>query len=468
MRNAPRRRVRPAVLRVPLVLGCLSVSLLGSVACTASNAVTTPPRSTAVRALKPASAGCRAPARRAFAEAISPAGGVTWQLRLPTNATQSGAALQPLVLGGTAVLAEENAVYATRVADGGRLWHRSFAFSATGTRANMVSGLWQWRGTVVVLVGQASPLARLISLNPATGAVRWTLKLPAGVLGSQALTGDGGLALLRGDASLLVVDLATGHVRWSRPAGQASGPVAVGGVVVAAANAPGNQTTGTVTGYDLRTGRPAWKRTGMPRLPELQVAGGRVVVFSYVQVSAVPGHLIALSPVTGRTLWRLTTSSEPAAVSSGPAGLAVVSYGPSGLYLVNPVSGRLRWHRPVFVLPGTAPLVTGADVVLLSGPPERLTDLRAGNGSVRWSVPQSDASYTPQPVVSFGADFVLSIGSGGLDDPARLAAYRQATGAVAWTRKVPTAIQVPPAVAGDHLLVQPTDLTVRCPLAAPR
>jgi outer membrane protein assembly factor BamB len=215
-------------------------------------------------------------------------------------------------------------------------------------------------------------------------------------------------------------------------------------------------------GYDARTGRLIWTRTGLPRLPQVLVAGGRVVVYGYVQAPTVT----ALSPATGRTLWQLSTSSEPAAVSSGPAGLAVDTLGPNRLYLVNPVTGRLRWNRPEFVNPGSAPLVTGTDVVVLTGPPERLAALSASSGSVRWSTPESGPSFTWQPVVAFGADFVISLGSGQPGDFARLAAYVQATGAAAWTRTVPTMIQVPLAVTGDRLLVQPTDPTVYCQPAA--
>jgi PQQ-like domain len=43
------------------------------------------------------------PARRAYAEEVSPSGRVTWQVKLPTNPTQSGIAVRPLVVGGEAV-----------------------------------------------------------------------------------------------------------------------------------------------------------------------------------------------------------------------------------------------------------------------------------------------------------------------------------------------------------------------------
>jgi outer membrane protein assembly factor BamB len=286
------------------------------------------------------------------------------------------------------------------------------------------------------------------------------------VTGAQALTGDGGLAMLRGYASLLVVDLGTGHVRWSRTAGNSSGPAAAGGDVVAAANAePGSASGGRVMGYHAVTGRLLWTRTGMPEEPQLQTVDGRVVVYSGTQAYPVT----ALSPMTGRTLWRLSASA--AGLSAGPAGLVVTTDDPHGLYLVDPVTGRVRWHVPAFADPSFTPLVTAADVVYVAGPPpggpatggRRLADLRAGDGSPRWSAPLAGMPFVPQPAVPFGRDFVVPQGSGLPGDPARLVAYRQSTGAVAWATRVRTLVQVPPAVAGADLLVQPTDPSVACP-----
>lgn len=459
-------------MRFPLVIGALAIGMLGSVACGSSGAITTPAsHAAAVRPLSNPPSGCgTAPPRRAWAEVISAAGKLSWQLRLPTNATQSGVAVQPLVLGGTGVFAEENTVYALRITDGHRLWRRPFVFSGTNIWANMVYGLWQWRGTVVVLVGQASPVARLISLNSSTGAVRWTLELPQGLLGSQALTGDGGLAMIRGSASLTVVDLATGHVRWSRTASHSPNPVVAGGVVMVAADAPYPQQHGSVTGYDARTGKLLWTRHDMATQPVLQVSAGRVVVYDDAQqVYPRPPlwPVTALSPATGRTLWRVPTAGPVGAVSAGPSGVAVSTSLPSRLYLIDPGTGRLRWQIPASLGLQT-PLDTGTDLLYIgrasTAAPLSLVDVRAADGSVRWSLPvPATASGT---VFQFGGLAVITVypsrpGSSGL-----LAAFRLATGEPAWTVKVPTMVQVTPTVAGADLLVQPTDPAIGCPATA--
>jgi hypothetical protein len=123
-----------------------------------------------------ASTGCGPfPPRRAWIDDVNSAGNVAWQVRLPTDPTQQGVALRPLAVGGIAIIAEENAVYALRLSDGHRLWKRVFPQVGKGPLSfysAQVYGLWQYRANVIVLVGQVSSASRLLSLNTATGAVR--------------------------------------------------------------------------------------------------------------------------------------------------------------------------------------------------------------------------------------------------------------------------------------------------------
>ena len=175
-------------------------------------------------------------------------------MRLLTEPEQAGIGVQPLVFGGTRVFVEVNAVYALRLSDGRQLWRTAFPQRGV-LDPGSVYGLWQWDGSVIVLVGQISSSPRLMSLDAATGAVRWTLPLSKrGVDGSQALTGDSGLVLVQGNAMLTVVNLATGRVRWSRAGVRSLVPVVVGGVVIAAVQWSDGGSTGSVSGYDARTG----------------------------------------------------------------------------------------------------------------------------------------------------------------------------------------------------------------------
>ena len=118
-----------------------------------------------------------------------PAAGVRRRLQvsLPTAAQQQGVVVQPLVVAGAGVFAEENAVYGIRLDDGRELWRHAFS-TGVGSLAGAVYGMWPGApGAVVVLTGQVTQDARLTELYPATGAVGWTLRLPPGLYGSQAL-----------------------------------------------------------------------------------------------------------------------------------------------------------------------------------------------------------------------------------------------------------------------------------------
>ena len=113
----------------------------------------------------------------------------------------------PVAVGPVAVFAQDGIVHGIRLADGHPLW------SWPGGQS--VYGMWRRGGLVAVLTDQVSNHARLTGLDAVTGAVRWSLRLPArGLLGGQALTADGGLAMAVAGQGLQVVNLADGRVRW--------------------------------------------------------------------------------------------------------------------------------------------------------------------------------------------------------------------------------------------------------------
>src|SRR6185437_6433371 len=205
-----------------------------------------------------------------------------------------------------------------------------------------------------------------------------------GETGNLTLTGDGGLAMIYGRATLTVVDLATGRIRWGRTAGSSDGPVAVGGVVIAPA-------PGKVMGYSSRTGTLLWTRTGMPDQASLLVRAGRVFVLNDDQAVSPPVPLwpvTALSPATGRTLWRTGTGSPVYVQSAGPSGVAVVTFGRK-LTLIDAANGHVRVSVPD--ADSMLPFDTGTDLLYLNGSPQgsrtTMVDVHVADGSVRWSVP---------------------------------------------------------------------------------
>jgi outer membrane protein assembly factor BamB len=408
---------------------------------------------------------------------LSTAGRLLWRASLPTDPDQQGNSVQPLAVGTTAVFAENDAVYGLSAADGRRLWR--------WTGGDQIYGLWPWQGTVVALSGQVSNDARLVEVDAATGAVKWELRLPRqGLYGSQALTGDGGLAMLTPDGSLEVADLATGRLRWSQqpggpapaplptpePAAQQEGaapPVAVGSVVAGA-------VSGRAEGYDSRTGARLWTVTGLPGAPSLTAAAGLILVTSADMGSSLPTEVTALVPATGRVAWRINGGPPPSVVASGPAGILLSSDNPDWVALVDPATGKARWRVAAFLpwvsQPGLPPAaaVTARDTYAAEGRPDqgtgggnRLVDRAASTGSVRWSVPLPATDPDGAAPLAAGSQ-VLVVTDPPAGGSATLMALDQATGRLAWQARMPTTMWVQPAVAGPDLLAQPTDASYVC------
>jgi outer membrane protein assembly factor BamB len=352
-------------------------------------------------------------------------------------------------------------VHGLDLSDGHPLW--------SWTGGPLLAGMWRWDGLVAVLAGQVSR-SSLTGLDAATGAVRWSLRLPGrGPLGGLAATADGGLAMMTTNGILQVVNLADGAVRWHRAVGASPVLTAAGQLVVSGVN-------GRLTGYDDRTGQPRWTTGGLPEQSAIQLAAGLVLVTSDTQGPGITTALTAVVPGTGRVAWRFDPGTPVTVLSAGPAGLTVATYDPRRLYLLDPRTGRPRWHADTFVVQDSVPLVTATDVLGFEGPltgvegqpAVDVVDRAAATGVVRWQ----DTLTGPFP----GGWQVLAVpGSGPLavvqgepsraGDPAPLLAYQLSSGRAAWRVDMPAFVQAPPVLAPGSVLVQPADPTLACAAA---
>jgi outer membrane protein assembly factor BamB len=375
---------------------------------------------------------------------------------MPTAAQQQGIVVQPLIAGGVAVFAEENAVYGIRLSDGHQLWRRAFS-TDIASESGAVYGLWQSDGRVVVLTGQVSKSARLTALTASTGAVSWTLRLPAsGLLGSQAQASGGTLAVQRPGGVFESIDLASGTVLWTRHAGTSAGPAALGSVVAAGA-------ARRVTGYDARTGRVLWTTNGLVGQIDVTAADG---VFLASPSTATDTAVVALNPRTGRVEWRFDPGAAVSFLGAGPAGIAFATYTPKRrLYLVNPATGRVRWSIATFATaegdnPGTL-VETATDVVLpeanatLSAATFRLVARDAADGRVLWSAPLEGGKLALLPLAGGQAIAVMGGQGAGLTASTRLIVRRLATGRQLASVPLPgDMVLAPLTVTGTSVLVQ--------------
>jgi outer membrane protein assembly factor BamB len=465
-----RRRAFRAARACLLVSSVLALAACGTVlaqhAKTAA-AKTTPTTPTPVKTGRLPGFGCATPSPRyAWAVELTASGRTVWTTSLPTRNVAVSSTVEPVTDGAVALFAQDGIVYGLEAASGHRLW------SWTGGQS--VYGMWPDGGLVAVLTDQASNHARLTGLDAATGAIRWSLRLPRnGLYGGQALTADGGLAIVvaggNGQRGILqVVNLADGRIRWQRRTGASAALVAADGMVIFGIN-------GGLTGYDDRTGQPRWTiARGVPEGPDAQLTGGLVLLSANAQGPGISNTLTAVIPATGRVAWRFNPGAPVTVLSAGSAGLSLSTYDPARLYLLDPRTGRPRWQADAAVMPGTIPLITKTAVISAEGTAEgngsaSLVDRAAANGRVRWQDALPQLPNAGQQVIQAGPLALLQ-GSpqnkeGSPPPPALLSAYQLASGRLAWRAGLPAFVALAPVAVPDGILVQPADPTLECSLA---
>jgi outer membrane protein assembly factor BamB len=418
--------------------------------------------------------GCGQPSvRRAWAIEVTTAGRVRWQTPLAArgNAVSVSSPMSPLAVGAVAIFAQDDVIYGLRLADGHRLW-------AWASRLS-VKGMWQWQGLVVVLAVPrpgSRDLLRLAGLDASTGQVRWTLGIP-GILSDLGVTADGGLAMVRADGVLQVVDLSGGRVRWARPAGFPPDPSASGtqwamtvaaGMVLLAVN-------GRPTSYDDRTGRGRWTEVLMP----IQLADGvnelnLKVHAGLAYLTAVQQRtgelwtpvLLAISAVNGHLEWRFVPDPREALDAYGP-GLVytTTNSGSTRLYHLDPATGRRRW-QVASGYPVTVPLATFAGFVTgssLNGTDE-ISMRDALTGTSRWAVRLFGLMGGGKlSVLPAGPLVVVTASSANRPyAPDLLVAFRVADGHRAWEITMPTQVPAPLSVVPGGMLVQSATVVYGC------
>jgi outer membrane protein assembly factor BamB len=284
------------------------------------------------------------------------------------------------------------------------------------------------------------------------------VRLPIpGLLGNQAATADGGLAMITTSPGVLqVVNLANGTIRWQRRTPASPALTAAGHLVLYGVN-------GRLTGYDDLTGHPVWTADGLPQDQIVQMVGGLALVTSNEQGPRDPTALTAVVPAAGRIAWRFDPGQPVTVLSAGPAGLAVTVYYNRRLYLLDPTTGRPRWQVGTFVAQGTLPLVTRTAVIAAEGLQRvNLVARDAATGHVTWQDTLPQPPVGNQPVARAGSLALLQAEPVHPGQPAPLLAYDLTDGRLAWRVSLPTFVAVPPVPVTGGFLVQPADLFYAC------
>jgi outer membrane protein assembly factor BamB len=232
-----------------------------SAAATTAKTVQAKTAKTAKTAASPAATipGCRV---GAWADDFTDAGRLAWQVSLPANPGLGYGRTppQPLAVGDVTVFADGDDLYALRLSDGHPLWHRAFG-TAKDPAAGYVMSTVAWHASAVALLAADTDAPKLVSLDAATGKVRWTAAVYTDPYATPLIT--------------------AGHV-----------------ITVAA-----TVDTGTVVSRSAQTGAVRWKAVISPQSGRYlaQPEGPDVLVAFPPASASQPSRLLALDGATGAT-----------------------------------------------------------------------------------------------------------------------------------------------------------------------
>jgi outer membrane protein assembly factor BamB len=399
---------------------------------------------------------CKATA--AYAAEMTDAGTIAWQVSLPPGQAQY--LPSPVVSKGVAVFADKSDLVGLRTADGHRLWDDRFR--PNGSADGDLTGRWQWGGSAIALIDHSDTDWRLVAVNPADGKVRWQFKLGTAVSGESGVSPDGLLALVA-PAKLYMLNLANGHVVWSRPffkpdrdGNYQVGLLTTDGVLVAEHQQLVPTGPSVIVGFSEKTGHQLWARTGQPNQPVLQPDGRGVLMWGVNDVKSeqVPTPLTAFSAANGETLWHASVGfvydvwSEPGQVVFGSR---------SGMYDVNPATGAKRWRLPGELSSPTnfGLLLTATDVLYYAGR-GALTERRLSDGVVMWTqaaAPGGD--YGTDNVAPDGPNAMIAV-SNNFDEVPQAVVYtvNLRTGRLVTALKLPSDLPAASAVTGADAIYE--------------
>lgn len=252
---------------------------------------------------------------------------------------------EPVIAGGRVFTLDARATVSAFSTGGELLWSREVV-PANAERSDASGGGLSTDGTTVYV---STGYGRLVALDAATGAPRWTQELDAPGSSSPTILGDLVLLVAR-DSRAWALEAANGRIRW-QVEGVPSTATFAGGAGVAARPdlvvLP--HPSGEVRGVFPQGGLVRWttfvagsRRGSAAAYAATDIGADPVLVGSTVYVGNVSGRTAALSAETGETLWSIP---EGAVSPVWPAGDSIFLVNDLGEILrVEAASGAVIWR----------------------------------------------------------------------------------------------------------------------------
>jgi len=352
---------------------------------------------------------------------------VAWTAQIDGGDNRARLASAPVVAGGTLYAIDTQAtVHAFNAGTGQKLWSTTIGdTNRDGQRARFGGGVSADASGVYAVSG----LGDVAALDPATGAVRWSVR-PSGPLRGAPSIAFGNLYLMGQDNQLFALRTSDGGVEW-----QESGSVAPGSVFGVAAPAAGQGTivagysSGELNAYRYENGRPLWADA----LARTSIS---VAVSTLADIDADPvidrgrvfaigqgGRMAAYELVTGQRTWELNLAGIATPWVAGEWVFVVAD--DARVFAIARATGRIRW---IAQLPRwrdeedrqgsirwTGPVLAGERLILVSTA-GRMAQVNPLDGSISSIAEISGGTRLP-PVVANGMLYVM-------DDSGRITAWR--------------------------------------------
>lgn len=245
-------------------------------------------------------------------------GAVLWQQTYPAPFAKNQYAVRmakgpnstPLVAGGRVyTLGVTGVLSAWNIADGSLAWRKDYSASIDTSKlfcGTAMSPMLE-AGSLVVQVGSDLQGGRVIAIDPATGAERWTWKGPGpGYASPIAFTvGETRHLVTMTNESIVGIDAATGASLWSIPFPDEwheniVTPVWTGDRLVVSGVRQGTHAYALAQSAGQWTATPAWKNTDVTMYMSAPVfADGTIYGISAKR----KGQFVALDAATGVVRW---------------------------------------------------------------------------------------------------------------------------------------------------------------------
>jgi outer membrane protein assembly factor BamB len=399
--------------------------------------------------------------RHAMAAAVAANGKLIWTAPMAATSTEFQTSFAPAIGATIGYWPEDGMLHALRLKDGHELWHFKQGFSFNGT--------WLNHGVLSVLTDDFGGGGVLTGLNATTGKMKWRLKIPGKglTIAGPSATTDGGLAWVRADGQLQVIDLVTGKARWSARQGTAAQMTAQFPQIATLGTRVFYLAGGRMSAYDDRTGAVTWSIHGAPVHARLLVAAGRLLING--GWATKPYALGSVDPALGGPQW-LYDNGAALSVLAGAAGHIAVEPADATTaqheWMLDATTGLAAWQTDTSIN-NLSIVIRPHDTVSVEGvgdydKPALLVDRSLVDGHVLWQTTVHHAAATSQSLVVVGTAVVINP-SGEFANPYNpLAAFSLANGHPAWSVSTLRSLQADPVVKPKLMYVTTADDPALC------